>query len=587
MRARALVSAAACLAALAAPGAPAQVGRLEGLQPRQRIELGQVLVDRSLRVPDGVEIVVTAGSRVTLRRGAVLDLTGARVIAEPGNPWIDAGGALVPALRTTLAAPAAAGAQSLQLADAAGLGAGDELAVASGAGRMHVATVTGVGPGARVTIAQPLVTAAAAGQAVSGGEHRLVSHDPARGIDGGRIVFDPSQEVSASWYLAGARDFGLAVSVAAAGLRAQAGPQGDAPLPTLRLHGRHRAQTPGDLTGLGSEATRKLIVSDAHVIWAPSADNAPYPFLDFTDTRAITVTGRLVIEGSADAVPQRGVQFARATLPSHSGLHDLGAIELTGRFSVAAWIYSQAENNFARGNSIRNGADNGVALSFNRDVDPGYSFAPRSKFRTLNRRPVSFNFARSMSDLVVFAQGDDAWVQGSPKSAAIVLEGVTRATLENVYVASNVAALWLRASAATGPMTAIRVTDLQQHGRPNLPRGNPQAAVVIQVSAAEDRIDGLILSVSRDSATGETVRIVGDGTLAQPTIHLRASTGGLRATGRCVLLGAEITVENPRATVNLASCRQVTGVIRTPNPQGVSLPPAERGRGARVEDTGR
>ncbi|MGH9929925.1 MAG: hypothetical protein ACREA9_11980, partial [Pyrinomonadaceae bacterium] len=206
----------------------------------------------------------------------------------------------------------------------------------------------------------------------------------------------------------------------------------------------------------------------------------------------------------------------------------------------------------------------------------------------LNPQLTSFNFARSWSDVVIFAEGDDVYEKESPKYAAIVLEGVTRATFSNIYVASNIPALLLRASSATGNMVSIRITDLQQHGRPNESNADPQVAVVIDVAESRDRIDGLVMSVSRDSATMETLRIVGDGTLNYPEIHLRASTGGnIRATGGCTLLGGDIRVENPQAVIDLRSCRYVSGVIHTPNPQGVGLPKAPDSNHVRIENTGR
>ena len=186
----------------------------------------------------------------------------------------------------------------------------------------------------------------------------------------------------------------------------------------------------------------------------------------------------------------------------------------------------------------------------------------------------------------MFAEGDDTYKEESPLHAAIVLEGVSRATLTNFYVASNIPALVLRSRDAGNNMASIHITDLQQHPRPNLAVNNPQAAVVIEVPAIRDRIDGLILSISRDSATRETLRIVGDGTLTDAVIHLRASTGGnVRATGRCSLINADIKVESPSALIDLASCRQLSGIIRTPNPKGVSLPAMSDAQSMKIENT--
>jgi hypothetical protein len=261
-------------------------------------------------------------------------------------------------------------------------------------------------------------------------------------------------------------------------------------------------------------------------------------------------------------------------------------MELKGHFTVAGWIFSQAENSFGYGNSIQNAARNGVAVSFNGNPSPSYDYAPRSKYQTLNSEMTSFNFARSWNDVAVFAEGDDTYKEESPIHAAIVLEGVSRATLTNFYVASNIPALVLRSRDAGNNMASIRITDLQQHPRPNLAVPNPQAAVVIEVPAIRDRIDGLILSISRDSATRETLRIVGDGTLTDAVIHLRASTGGnIRATGRCSLIDADIKVESPSALIDLASCRQLSGIIRTPNPKGVSLPAMSGAQSMKIENT--
>lgn len=562
------------------------VTNLNDLRSRDRVYLGEVLVDRNVSVPAGAELVVTARARLTLRKGAIVDLSAASIIADPDAEWIDAGGALVPEFQTTLAVSAPAGSRAIVVSDRRGITAGVNIYVAMNSGRSHATTVASVDAQGRIELIEPLSAPADIGRQVTAGVHRYEPYDSGKNIDGGRMIFNPTETVSASWYLAGAGDFGYAITIANHGLREQSAGKGSIAIPSLQLHGRHKASIPADLTGWGGNSEQKLIYSDAVVTWAPAPENAPFPFLDFTDTRAVKIVGRLVVDGDSGAPPQRGVQFARGALPSHSGLHDISAIDLKGHFTVAGWIFSQAENSFGHGNTIQNAARNGVAISFNRNPSPTYAYAPRSKYQALNSTLTSFNFARSWNDVAVFAEGDDTYLQESPMHAAIVLEGVTRATLNNVYVASNIPALVLRARDASGNMASIRITDLQQHGRPNQAVSDPQAAVVIEVPATRDRIDGLILSISRDSATRETVRIVGDGILSDPVIHLRASTGGnIRATGNCTLAGADIRVENPRALIDLASCRHVSGVIRTPNPKGVSLPTTSDSQSLRIENT--